>query len=376
MIAVEQYRTKYIFLAPSDYQPSYVDADHRREQRGATFTAVESLGVAPVKLVPGQQAGDKPFGFQVIGYGLQGYDTRSRATSAAEVICVASVLHPSRGVERRPFGKTGRDVPILGQGTWQIDVGDRTAVVAALRRGIDLGMTHIDTAEMYGGAEAIVGEAIAGRRDEVFLVSKVLPENATRKGTRAACERSLRALRTDRLDVYLLHWRGSVPMSESLEAFSELAREGKIRAWGVSNFDVHDLEEVERLVGTEHLACNQVLYHLAERAIEHAVLPWCRSRGVAVVGYSPFGHGDFPKPNTARGKLLARIAAAHGATPHQVALRYLVRAAPLFTIPKASAVAHAEENARAGDLALSEIEIGEIDRAFGIGPRPRELPIL
>ena len=289
---------------------------------------------------------------------------------------MASVLHLSTRVELRPFGKTGRDVPAIGQGTWQIDLSDKAAAIATLRRGLDLGLTHIDTAEMYGGAESILGEAIAGRRDEVFLVSKVLPENATRKGTRAACERSLRALRTDHLDVYLLHWRGSVPLNDTLEAFAELAREGKIRAWGVSNFDVPDLEEVERLVGTESLACNQVLYHLAERTIEHAVLPWCRSRGIAVVGYSPFGHGDFPKPNTARGKLLARIAAAHGATPRQVALRFLVRAAPLFTIPKASAAAHAEENARARDLALNETEIGEIDRAFAIGPRPRELPML
>ena len=201
-------------------------------------------------------------------------------------------------MQRRPFGSTGREVPIIGQGTWYIEQADPATAIAALRRGLDLGMTHIDTAEMYGSgaAEELVAEAIAGRRDEVFLVSKVLPQNASLSGTIAACERSLRRLKTDRLDCYLLHWRGSHPLAETFAAFEQLRAEGKILSWGVSNFDVADLEELRRVAGTGHPACNQVLYHLQERAIEHAVLPWCEENGVAVVAYSPFGHRRFPRP--------------------------------------------------------------------------------
>jgi diketogulonate reductase-like aldo/keto reductase len=278
-------------------------------------------------------------------------------------------------MERRPFGRTGRNVSVIGQGTWRLDAGNRAAAVAALRRGIDQGMTHIDTAEMYGEAENIVGEAVQGRRHEVFIVSKVLPEHASRKLTRVACERSLRALGTDHLDVYLLHWRGRVPLQETLEALSRLEEEGKILAWGVSNFDVPDLEEVRRLVGTERLACNQVLYHLEERAIEHAVLPWCLEHGVAVVGYTPFGRGQFPGPRTPRGALLERIAAAHSATARQVALRFLARSPSLFAIPKAASAEHAEENGGAGDLVLDPAEMDEIDRAFAPGAPPRQLPV-
>src|SRR5690242_14421812 len=180
-------------------------------------------------------------------------------------------------MERHRFGSTGRDVPVIGHGTWNIEVDDRAAAVAALRRGIDLGMIHIDTAEMYGSgaAEEIIGEAIAGRRDEVFLVSKVLPQNASRRGTVTACERSLARLGTDRLDVYLLHWRGGHPLEETIAAFEQLVEDGKIRAWGVSNFDVADLDEALQIAGPGRIACNQVLYHLQERAIEHGVLPWC-----------------------------------------------------------------------------------------------------
>ena len=276
-------------------------------------------------------------------------------------------------MERRPFGRTGRDVSVIGQGTWRLDASDRPAAVAALRQGIDRGMTHIDTAEMYGEAESIVGEAIKGRRHEVFLVSKVLPEHSSRKLTRVACERSLRALGTDHLDVYLLHWRGRVPLQETLEALSRLQHEGKIMAWGVSNFDVPDLEELRRLMGTERPACNQVLYHLEERVIERAVLPWCVEHGVAVVGYTPFGRGRFPGPDTRRGAVLERVAAAHGATPRQVALRFLARWPSLFTIPKASSAAHVDENARAADLVLDPAEMDEIDKAFALGPQPREL---
>jgi diketogulonate reductase-like aldo/keto reductase len=279
-------------------------------------------------------------------------------------------------LERRRFGRTARDVPVIGQGTWQIDGGVRARAIAALRRGLDLGMTHIDTAEMYGDAEEIVAEAIAGRRDEVFLVSKVLPEHASRRGTLTACTRSLGRLRTDRLDCYLLHWRGRVPLAETFSAFAQLRAEGKILSWGVSNFDVSDLEETRRLLGDDELrvACNQVLYHLRERAIEHAVLPWCEAHDVAVVGYSPFGHGSFPGPGTKGGRVLQDIAAAHGATPRQVALCFLTRRPSLFTIPKAARAAHAEENAGAGDLRLTTAEMARIDQAFPLGPPPRELP--
>jgi diketogulonate reductase-like aldo/keto reductase len=284
----------------------------------------------------------------------------------------------SINMERHRFGPTQRDVPVIGQGTWFIESSDRAEAIAALRRGIDLGMTHIDTAEMYGSGEAeeIVGEAIAGRRDEVFLVSKVLPEHASRSGTIAACEKSLAGLGTDRLDCYLLHWRGEYALEETFAAFDRLERAGKILAWGVSNFDEPDLEDARAVAGDRRIACNQVLYHLEERAIEHAVLPWCERHGVAVVGYAPFGHGRFPGPRSRGGRVLAEIAAAHNATPRQVALQFLVRRPSLFSIPKASTAAHAEENAGAGGLRLSEAEIARIDRAFQLGPRPRQLPVL
>jgi diketogulonate reductase-like aldo/keto reductase len=279
-------------------------------------------------------------------------------------------------MEFRLFGSSGRQVSVIGQGTWYIDRGDRAQAIAALRLGIDVGMTHIDTAEMYGAAEEMVGEAIAGRRDDVFLVSKVLPQNAFRSGTIAACERSLARLRTEWLDCYLLHWRGRYPLEETIEVFDELQKEGKILSWGVSNFDVPDLEEVWEISGEGGLVCNQVLYHLQERAIEHAVLPWCEEHEVAVVGYAPFGHGRFPGPNTPGGRVLQQIAAAHNATPRQVALRFLVRRPSLFTIPKASRPEHAAENAGAGDLYLSPAELAMIDEVFPRGPRPRELPVI
>src|SRR5246500_1196729 len=226
-------------------------------------------------------------------------------------------------MKSRQFGNSQHDVSVMGQGTWYIDRGDRTGAIDALRRGIDLGMTHIDTAEMYGDAELVIAEALAGRRDEIFLVSKVLPSNASRRGTITACERSLKRLKTDRLDCYLLHWRGSYPLAETVAAFEELASAGKIRSWGVSNFDVDDLDELVDAAGEGRIACNQVLYHLKERAIEHAVIPWCERHKVAVVAYSPFGHDDFPSSKSKAGEVLARIANAHGATPRQVALAFL-----------------------------------------------------
>ena len=279
-------------------------------------------------------------------------------------------------MRQKKFGSGGPHVPVIGQGTWYIDRGDRGSAVAALRRGIDLGMTHIDTAEMYGDAELVITEAIAGRRDDIFLVSKVLPSNASRRGTITACERSLARLKTDRLDCYLLHWRGSYPLAETVAAFDELVSAGKIRSWGVSNFDTDDLNEMLAVAGKGKIACNQVLYHLQERAIEHAVIPWCEAHGVAVVAYSPFGHNDFPQLRSKGGEVLQAIAEAHGASPRQVTLSFLTREPSLFAIPKASSQEHAADNAAAGKLTLSNDEIAALDKAFPRGPRPRSLPML
>jgi diketogulonate reductase-like aldo/keto reductase len=281
-------------------------------------------------------------------------------------------------MEHRRFGPTGRQVSVIGQGTWDLQRGDRGAAVTALRHSIDLGMTHIDTAEMYGdgAVERIIGEAIRGRRDNVFLVSKVLPKNATRSGTIEACERSLARLQTDHLDCYLLHWREKQPLEETIASFEDLRTAGRILSWGVSNFDVRDLEEATKIAGAHRIACNQVLYHLQERAIEHAVLPWCEEHGIAVVAYSPFGHGSFPGPRSRSGRVLKEIADAHDATARQVALRFLLRRASVFAIPKASKPEHATDNAGAGSLQLAETELARIDEAFPLGRKPRKLPTL
>ena len=280
-------------------------------------------------------------------------------------------------MKQKKFGMGGPDVSVIGQGTWYLDRGDRKAAVAALRRGIATGMTHIDTAEMYGDAELVIADAIAGLpREKLFLVSKVLPSNASRRGTIAACERSLKRLRTDHLDCYLLHWRGSYPFEETVAAFDELVAAGKIRSWGVSNFDADDLGELLAVAGKGKIACNQVLYHLQERAIEHAVIPWCEQHGVAVVAYSPFGHNDFPSPRSKAGEVVQVIADAHKASARQVALAFLTRASSVFAIPKASSAEHAADNAGAGDLKLSDSEIAAVDKAFPPGPKPRSLPML
>jgi diketogulonate reductase-like aldo/keto reductase len=279
-------------------------------------------------------------------------------------------------MNQRPFGSTGDQVSVIGQGTWYLDHGDRKRAVAALRRGIELGMTHIDTAEMYGDAELVIADAIAGQRDGLFLVSKVLPSNASRRGTVTACERSLARLKTDRLDCYLLHWRGSHPLAETVAAMEDLVRAGKIRSWGVSNFDADDLGELRAVAGKGRIACNQVLYHLQERAIEHAVIPWCKTHDVAVVAYSPFGHDDFPQPRSQQGQLLQKIAEAHGASARQVALGFLTRDESVFAIPKASSADHAADNAAAGKLTLSQDELNALDKAFPRGPKPRGLPML
>jgi diketogulonate reductase-like aldo/keto reductase len=279
-------------------------------------------------------------------------------------------------LRKQKFGNGGPDVSVIGQGTWYLDRGDRKSAVAALRRGIETGMTHIDTAEMYGDAELVIADAIAGLRDDLFLVSKVLPSNASRRGTITACERSLKRLKTDHLDCYLLHWRGSFSLHDTVAAFDELIAAGKIRSWGVSNFDTDDLNELLAVAGSGRIACNQVLYHLQERAIEHAVIPWCEKHGVAVVAYSPFGHDDFPSPRSKQGQMLQSIADAHKATARQVALGFLTRRPSVFAIPKASSVEHAADNAAAGGLNLSDSELAALDSAFPRGPKPRGLPML
>lgn len=273
-------------------------------------------------------------------------------------------------METRPFGKAR--VPVLGQGTWNLEKDGRSKAVAALRRGVDLGMTHLDTAEMYGSGrvEEIVGEALLGIRDRVFLVSKVLPSNASYAGTIQACERSLRRLGTDRMDGYLLHWPGEHPVEETFRAFEKLAAEGKIRSWGVSNFDVEGMEEAVRIAGLGKIACNQVLYHLGERSIEHGLIPWCEAKGIAVVAYSPLGQGRFPSHPA-----LDAVAAAHRASPASVALAFLTRRNSVLAVPKAAQIPHVEENARAGGLSLTKEEVDSIDRAFPVGPW-RGLPML
>jgi diketogulonate reductase-like aldo/keto reductase len=282
-------------------------------------------------------------------------------------------------MENRQFGSLSRQVSALGQGTWNIEQVPIETAVQALRRGIDLGMTHIDTAEMYGSgqAERFIAKTIEGRRNEIFLVSKVLPSNASKKGVLAACEASLARLKTDRLDCYLLHWRGSHPLHETVAAFDQLIRDGKILSWGVSNFDVDDLEELHSLSGSQPPVCNQVLYHLEQRAIEHAVIPWCSAHGIAVVAYSPFGsRSGFPAAQSAGGRVLRQIADHHGATAHQVALRFLLRNPALFAIPKASTPEHVVDNAGAGTLQLSTGDVARIAAAFPLGRPPRSLPMI
>ncbi len=281
-------------------------------------------------------------------------------------------------MEERPFGHTGVRVPVIGQGTWALESQSHRSAVAALRRGLELGMRHVDTAEMYGSGtvEKLVGEVLAGRRDEVYLVSKVLPRNASTAGVLTACQRSLRRLLTDHLDCYLLHWPGNHPLEATIAGFEQLREAGAIRAWGVSNFGVEELRAAAAIAGAERIACNQVLYHLEERAIEHDVLPWCEAHGVALVGYSPFGSGAFPSRSSRGGRVLAEIASAHAATPRQVALRFLLRRPSLFAIPKAGQVEHVEDNAAAGGLELSDAELARIDAAFPRGRRQRGVPTL
>jgi diketogulonate reductase-like aldo/keto reductase len=264
---------------------------------------------------------------------------------------------------RRPLGSTGIEVPVIGQGTWRMgeDRGAHREELGALRLGLDLGLTHVDTAEMYGsgGAERLVGEAIAGRRESVFLVTKVLPSNASYRGTLRACEASLRRLRTDYVDLYLLHWWSDEhPIGETMRAMEELVSKGRVRLVGVSNLDVAQLEAARAVLGRERLVCNQVLYHLRDRSVEKDVLPYCERHGIAVVGYTPLARGGF-----LRGPV-AEVARRHGRTPRQVALNFLTRRPSLFTIPKASRPDHVRENAAALDFELSPDDVAAIDAAF------------
>jgi diketogulonate reductase-like aldo/keto reductase len=274
---------------------------------------------------------------------------------------------------------TGRTIPILGQGTWNMgeDPSARKAEVAALRLGIELGVTLIDTAEMYGegGAEDVVGEAIAGRRDDIYLVSKVYPHNASLDGVRAACERSLRRLGTDRLDLYLLHWRGRVPLDETLEAFERLVDAGKIRDYGVSNFDLDDMLETAVLPGGAALAANQVLYNLARRGIEWDLLGWCRERGVPLMAYSPLESSPGEQAGLLGNAQLKTVARRHGKTPAQIALAWLLRQDGVVTIPKAVQPAHVRANRAALDLApqLTADDMALLDAGFPPPARKRPL---
>jgi diketogulonate reductase-like aldo/keto reductase len=261
----------------------------------------------------------------------------------------------------------GERVPALGQGTWHMGEIRRRMEeeAAAVRLGIELGMTLIDTAEMYGngGAEEMVARAAEGLRDELFIVSKVYPHNASRAGVVAACERSLARLRTDRIDLYLLHWRGSIPLAETLAGFEQLMHDGKIRYYGVSNFDRADMAEWVALKGGENVAADQVLYNLSRRGPEWDLLPWCRERGIAVMAYTPLGQGSVLRDRT-----LADIARRRNATPAQVALAWLLRQDGTIVIPKAAHLEHVRDNRAALDVALTDEDLSTLDRAF---PAPK-----
>jgi diketogulonate reductase-like aldo/keto reductase len=258
----------------------------------------------------------------------------------------------------------GTEVPALGQGTWHM--GERgnaaNAEVAALKLGIELGMTLIDTAEMYGngGAEEVVADAAQGQRDKLFIVSKVYPHNASRTGVPAACERSLKRLRTDRIDLYLLHWRGSHPLADTVEAFEKLRVAGKIRFWGVSNFDMGDMNEVARLPGGGNCSSNQVLYHAGTRGIEYDLLPWCREHRMPIMAYSPVGGQG---ARLLRSKALVDVAKRHNATPAQIAIAWTMRHGNVISIPKASDPGHVRENAASGSIELSAEDTAAIDAA-------------
>lgn len=266
---------------------------------------------------------------------------------------------------RRRFGWTGEELPVIGQGTWMIEETNRDAAVQALRRGVELGMTLLDTAEMYGAGEAetIVAEAIRGRRGDVFIVSKVLPSNASYDGTLKACEGSLRRLGVDCIDLYLLHWESNHPIRETMRAMEMLVARGMIRHIGVSNFDVEQTRGAMAALKSNRLAANQVLYHLKDRGIERRLLPFCQEHDIAVMGYSPFGHRDFLKRSTAGAKILEEIGKRHNKTARQVVLAFLTSHG-IFTIPKSGNPEHVAENCGGAGWALTDEEYQVIDRAF------------
>lgn len=272
---------------------------------------------------------------------------------------------------------SGKAVPALGQGTWMMGEhpSRRQAEVDALRLGLDLGLNLIDTAEMYGegGAEEVVAEAIRGRREHVFLVSKVYPHNATRHGAIAACERSLQRLKTDYLDVYLHHWRGTVPLAETLEAMQSLKQAGKILDYGVSNYDTADMEEAIALPGGDEIAVNQVLYNLANRGIEWDLAPWCRQRKIPIMAYSPIEHSPREQAFMLRHPQLHAVARRHAATPAQIALAWLLRQEQTIVIPKAVNPSHVRENRAALDIVLNEEDLADLDRAFA--PPRKKMPL-
>ena len=275
----------------------------------------------------------------------------------------------------KPFGATGVSVASIGQGTWDLPQSGarREQAVRALRHGIELGMTHIDTAEMYGAGrvEELVGEAIAGLdRGSLFVTTKVLPGNASYAGTMAACERSLRRLRTDYVDLYLLHWPGAFPLEDTMSALEALVAAGKTRFIGVSNFDVEELEEARRYLRSVPLACDQVLHHLRERTAESRLLPYCERNGIAFVGYTPFGRSQFPSREAQPGGLLGRIARRYGKSVRQVILNFLTRSPAAFAIPKASSPEHVEENAGAAGWSLDAADAEAIDTAFPVSNGP------
>jgi diketogulonate reductase-like aldo/keto reductase len=273
----------------------------------------------------------------------------------------------------REFGSTGVDVPVIGQGTWQM----RSSDIEAMSLGIDLGMTHIDTAEMYTGSEEVVANVIRGRRKSIFLVSKVMPSNASHGNTIRACDASLKRLKTDYLDVYLIHWwPGTRPIEDTMHAMEDLVAAGKIRHIGVSNFDVSQLKRAQKALTREKIVCNQVLYHLRSRGIENGLLEYCEAHNIAVVGYSPFEQGDFPKSSSRHGKLLETIATKHGKTPKQVALNFLTRRAGLFTIPKSGDVDHVRENAGGVGWKLDDEDIKLIDSTFRLPPKNQPLDMI
>ncbi|MEK9803204.1 MAG: aldo/keto reductase [Curvibacter sp.] len=270
---------------------------------------------------------------------------------------------------------SGERVPALGQGSWYMgeDRSARKAEVAALQLGLDLGLTLIDTAEMYaeGGAEEVVGEAITGRRDEVFLVSKVYPHNASRQGVIAACERSLKRLRTDRIDLYLLHWRGPHPLAGTVAGFEALQRAGKIRHWGVSNLDLDDMRELMAVPGGGACAANQLLYNLGRRGIEWELLPWQRERGMPVMAYSPI-----EQARLLRQPGLKDFAQRHGMSPAQAALAWLLGQEGVIAIPKSGSAAHVRDNAAARDLRLDAAQRAELDRWYPPPTGPSALDML